>query len=53
MPEVKATTLDAARNITCVYERLTPAWSTAQRPRRGADEGYRSAEGGFFRSASS
>ena len=27
------------RNIARAYEKLTPAWSTAQRPRRGADEG--------------
>lgn len=50
---IKTTILDATRNIARFYERLTPAWSTAQRPRRGADEGYRSAEGGFFRYAPS
>ena len=45
--------LFSATSFRTRYDRPTPAWSTAKRPRRGADEGYRSTEGGFFRSASS
>ena len=37
------------KNMFIVRDPLTPAWSTAKRPRVSADEGYRSAEGGFFR----
>ena len=41
------------KNIFIVRDPPTPAWSTAKRPRVSADEGYRSAEGGFFRYAPS
>ena len=41
------------KNMFIVRDPLTPAWSTAKRPRASADEGYRSAKGGFFRSAPS
>ena len=41
------------KNMFIVRDLPTPAWSTAKRPRVSADEGYRSAEGGFFRYAPS
>ena len=41
------------KNMFIVRDLPTPAWSTAKRPRASADEGYRSAKGGFFRSAPS
>ena len=41
------------KNMFIVRDPPTPAWSTAKRPRSRADEGYRSAEGGFFRYAPS